>query len=463
MKKLFQKLTLLSVVGITGGTLASCINNSQEETSQEPEEAVVELDKNYKADLSILIPSGNENETTMIDNLIEAFNEDYPNITINKKNVSVSSYENTVRNQLAAKTLPDIVWSNSPDFYSLVGMKAVLPLNDYIEKAEVAGHFNFKNDYLTEYFDMGSSAGKYYCVPRSCDSVVTFYNKRLLREAGVNTDKIKNGWTWSDFESVLADYRNYLDTNPKMASKKDIYYCLDANLTSWLYTCYPMLRSFGGEVVNEKKEILLDSAETRETLNFCRDLALNKRYIPKSGASIGSSFDAGTSPFLFQSASISLFNNKKTLKGDIDIVSFPLIDQKNTPKIGSGIAGYCINSQSKEKAAAWQFIEKLMSYDGQQAMARGGLHLPSIRKDLQDLNDSTVEWVKGYETFNLAAYTYGGEYKVTTDFIGKVDTKYKANLDEAVKTMFDYSIKENKTIDQAIEIAVKNIKNAFKR
>ena len=104
-----------------------------------------------------------------------------------------------------------------------------------------------------------------------------------------------------------------------------------------------------------------------------------------------------------------------------------------------------------------------MSYDGQQAMARGGLHLPSIRKDLQDLNDSTVEWVKGYETFNLAAYTYGGEYKITTDFIGKVDTKYKANLDEAVKTMFDYSIKENKTIDQAIEIAVKNIKNAFKR
>lgn len=48
MKKLFQKLTLLSVVGITGGTLASCVNKPQENSSQEPEEAVVELDKNTK-------------------------------------------------------------------------------------------------------------------------------------------------------------------------------------------------------------------------------------------------------------------------------------------------------------------------------------------------------------------------------------------------------------------------------
>ena len=50
MKKLFQKLTLLSVVGITGGTLASCVNDSPKNSSEEPEEAVVELDKNYKAD-----------------------------------------------------------------------------------------------------------------------------------------------------------------------------------------------------------------------------------------------------------------------------------------------------------------------------------------------------------------------------------------------------------------------------
>ena len=38
MKKLFQKLTLLSVAGITGGTLASCVNNPQENSSEEPEE-----------------------------------------------------------------------------------------------------------------------------------------------------------------------------------------------------------------------------------------------------------------------------------------------------------------------------------------------------------------------------------------------------------------------------------------
>lgn len=457
--------TAIGVLGISLVALTGCMkvnnpggNEPGGNEPQKPEEISITLDSNYKCELSILIPNGNANEETMIDNLIKEFNLDYPNITFKKSYCSVNNYENTVRNQWIAETLPDIVWSNSPDFYSLVAQEIALPLNTYIEKSEQEGVFNFKEDFLTEYFDMGAVDGKYYCFPRSCDSVVTFYNKKLLKQAGVDTSLIKNGWTWTDFTTVLKQYRSYLDTT----TNKDTYYCLDANLTTRLSVCYPMLKSFGAEVVNSNKEILIDSPETREALNLARDL-MEKKYIVADSLTPGSSFETGTAPFLFQSSSISLFAERRELKGNIDIVSFPLIDNKQSPKIGSGIAGYCINGRTKEKTAAWLFLNKMLSKEGQNAMADGGLHLPSIRKDLQDYKNPEVHWGKGYETFNLDAYTYGGEYKIAADLFSIVDIKYKAKLDEAIRGMFADSIRIDKTVEDAIATCVKYLKNALRK
>ena len=142
----------------------------------------------------------------------------------------------------------------------------------------------------------------------------------------------------------------------------------------------------------------------------------NKKYIVADNTTPGSSFETGTAPFLFQSASVSLFAERRELKGNMDIVSFPLIMNHNTPKIGSGIAilkvGAATESEMKEKTAAWKFLAKMLSKEGQNAMARGGLNLPSIRKDLQDYTSNDVAWGGKYKDLNLSAYTYGGEYKV---------------------------------------------------
>lgn len=460
MNKQVKTLSLFGILAVLGFSLTSCVKTGGgggDKPDPEPEEVDITLDSDYQCEISLLIPGSNANETTMIDALIKEFNMDYPNITFSKNFVSTTNYENTVRNQWLSGTLPDIVWSNSPDFYSLVGNEIPLKLNPYIDAAEKEGTFNFKDDFLTEYFDMGAVDGNYYCFPRSCDSVVVFYNKKLLQTAGIDLSVVQNGWTMDQFNEVMRQYRTYLDGTPN----KDTYYCLDANLTNWLSVCYPILRSFGGEVVNSNKEVLLDSNETREALNFARDW-MEKGYIVPDGTTPGNSFEIGTAPFLFQSSSISLFAERRELKGNIDIVSFPLIQDHNTPKIGSGIAGYCINSKTKEKVACWKFLEKMLSKEGQNAMADGGLHLPSIRKDLQDYTNTEVKWGGEYTTYNLSAYTYGGEYKITADYLGLLDVKYKAKLDDGVRGMFADAIRKDKSVDQAISTAVKYLKNALK-
>lgn len=461
MNKKFKLLSILSLSFMSATLLSGCVTvkdpNNGGNNGGTDEPVSVELDSDYKCELSLLIPNGNANEEQMINELITEFNLDYPNITFKKNYLSVSNYENTVKNQWLANSLPDIVWSNSPDFYTLVAGEMCMPLNKYIEAEEEKGTFVFENDFLTEYFRMGAVDGKYYCFPRSCDSVVTFYNKKLLSQAGVDLSLIKNGWTWDTFMGVLETYRKYLDTTANAST----YYCLDANLTTWLSVCYPMLKSFGANIIDSNKNVLINSAETKECLSLVKDMS-NKKYIVADNTTPGSSFETGTAPFLFQSASVSLFAERRELKGNMDIVSFPLIMNHNTPKIGSGIAGYTINSKCKEKTAAWKFLAKMLSKEGQNAMARGGLNLPSIRKDLQDYASDDVAWGGKYKDLNLSAYTYGGEYKVSSDFLSLVDVKYKAKLDEAVRNMFAYATRFDKTVDDAVNSCEKALKNALK-
>lgn len=273
-----------------------------------------------------------------------------------------------MRNLFRTGSLDDIVWTNSPDVYYLADKNIATNLTPYIEASEEAGVFRLEEDFYQEFFDVAAVDGKQYAIPRSADSVVTFVNKDILKKAGVDLDPettlVKDGWSWADFMSVCAQVRTYLDNN----GMSDYYVC-DANLTAWLSTSYPVLRSYGrGYAGRIRAKAATHSPETRNACNGTARWWISS-YIVDTSKESASSFESGTSTFLFQSASISLFANRPALKGKIDLVSFPLIQEKNTPKIGSGIAGYSINVNAKNKDLCWAFLSHMLSYDGQQAMA----------------------------------------------------------------------------------------------
>jgi ABC-type glycerol-3-phosphate transport system substrate-binding protein len=452
-----KKIIVFLITAVLTVTMLNGCGNTRPNIDTDNYEVNLNIDKNIQAEISILIPSGNTNEQTMIDSLIAGFNEIYPNVNIEISYVSVNTYENNIKNLAGTGTLNDIVWSNSPDFYYLVDKNLVLNLNPYINASETANVFNFEEDFYKIFFDCGSLNGKLYTIPRSADSVVTFINKEILTAAGVDlnieTTVVKNGWTWDEFLSVCAKVRTYLDNNGKSTA-----YVLDANLTSWLSVCYPMLSAYGGDVVDDNGNIVINSNQAKECIEMVRYM-VEQRYICDSRNSSGSSYEAGTSAMLFQSASVSLFADRKALLGKADVVSFPLITNNNTPKIGCGIAGYAINKETAYKDICWAFLNYMLSYDGQQIMALNGLNLPSIRKDLADYK--TANWGKGYETLNLGAYLYGMEYKIDTQFLSKVDTKYKVDLTQALKDLFNNASNASKTIDDCLTTALRDCNDAI--
>lgn len=446
-----KRWTTLLVIMLFFSALTACGSVTTKPTQDDSFVPVINLPTETSANLRILIPGGNANETSMIEKAIEGFNLVYPNIQISLSYLAVNSYESTIRNQALAGSLADIVWTNSPDFYYLVSKNLAYPLNKYVELSEEAGIFDVDQDFYVEFFNIGSVDGNLYAIPRSADSVVTFYNKKILTEAGVDLNLLQDGWTWETFRGVCDQVRTYFDG--KGYSDR---YVLDANLTSWLSVNYPLLRSFGADVSDANGELTIDSANTRAALQMVRGL-VEDRIIVGTGVTSGSSFEAGTSAFLFQSASVSLFAHRRELEGNIDVVSFPLIG--DNPKIGSGIAGYSINANSTVKNEAWAFLNYLLSYDGQQDMGSAGLNLPSIRKDLADY--TTANWGQGYTELHLDSYLYGLEYKITADFLKNFDAKYKSDLDLALKDLFNNACNPGKTIEECIEIVVRDMEDAL--
>ncbi len=420
MKKSFKLLSLILAIACSLAFVGCGNNNGGDSGSSGNGDSsdggaayTVEFDlpATTTATIKVSIPD-NEPEKKKINAMIEAFNAKYPKITITTSTFTIDSYATTILQQGKAGLLADIVWCNSSNFYVPVASGYALNLNDYVKQAKEAGAFDYDADFTEAFKKMGKSGGNLYAIARSTDSVVTFYNKEILTTAGVDLSIFKNGWTWEDFLSVCQKLREYYDSIGQTKA-----YPIDANI-GWESVGYPIIKALGGEVFNEKGEFCLTKEVSDKVHAFIQELVA-KKYIPSANDST-TSFESGTGAMLFQSASLDVYQSKATHADKFDVVSFPLIGED--PQIGFGFAGYFVNNAVKKDQtklnAALAFMTYLMSYDGQQVMAeKGGLNLPSIRNDLSETNPDAKWCVQYKDKFNVAAYTYGGEYKLGVDFL----------------------------------------------
>ena len=443
-------ISLLAIMTLTVVILFGC--NPPQKVETDDYEANVIIDRNVSGELRILIPASTY-EQNMIDSAISGFKMLFPNVTVRTSTFQYNNYNATLMQLQSSNSLPDIIWTNTPDFAFLVGKGMILNLDKYINLSIDEGLFDI-NDFYEDYFDMGKIKGKQYVIPRSMDTIVTFINTEILTEAGVDlspeTTVVKNGWTWDDFLSVCDKVREHFDSQEKLDS-----YVIDQNVITWDSLIYPWLLSCNANLFDDNNNVIVNSEETAEALNMLKYLVDN-RYVAPSKVTAGSSYESGGSAMLFQSAAISHYADRSVLQGKCDIVSFPLMDKYDNAKIGAGIAGYTINARSnvQTRDIAWQFLLYMLSQEGQNALAEGGLNLPSIRKDLADYE--VAAWGSGYSDYNLSAYLYAPERKVAVDFVHKFDPELKTDLIQALIDMFE-------EVSNGLEIqeAITNCENAL--
>jgi len=123
-------------------------------------------------------------EGYIMSNLIEQFNKEHPNINVNEQPIEWIQYYNKLLTAIAAGDPPDIAvmhLSVLPD-YALRGVLS--PIGDCIpDKVE--------KDYLENIITPAKYDGKLYALPIDAHPIVLYYNKSVLREAGLADDSGK--------------------------------------------------------------------------------------------------------------------------------------------------------------------------------------------------------------------------------------------------------------------------------
>ncbi len=404
MKRIKFSALLLALIFIFVGVVGC---GQQEVNTPELDEGDLEnLSFDVTAEISVGV-APDPKEKQMINSLASEFNQIYPNVTV--KTITLQNeYLKEIGQRITAGTVPDIIFATSETGYALISNGHLENLEKCIAIEEKTNS-EWRNQFYESFMKFGQKNynGDQYVLPRSADRVVTHINKRILREAGVDMTKVVNGWTWEDFLDVCESVRTYFDNIGKTEQN-----VIDAYI-NWEAVMYPIMRSFGVEVFDKDGNVLLDkNNNAKAALDLMKNL-VDKRYIaPPNVDSASGNYEGGQGAMMFHSASAKKYYD--LLGEDYDLVTFPLIG--NDPKIGAGLAGYGISSYSSalKKAVAWKFLSFMMTKEGQEALADGGLTSMPIRKDLADY--TTNKWGKGLESVNLAAYSYKPEYNIASDF-----------------------------------------------
>lgn len=332
-------------------------------------------------------------EKEMMQAVIKAYQEHYPDEKISVVSIQ-GDYAQKIVNQASSGELPDVF----TNLDSLVGYLAkanvTLALDDYLAEANIS-----KDDFYPSVYNLGIYNGKTYMLPREYSHVVVYYNKTMLREAGVDlnpeTTKVKNGWTWADFIEVAQKC-------VKKVNNQIVQYGADLQL-NWPTTVMSYLYGKGGTLFSDDK--MSCTIDDQKTVAAYQEL---KGYVD-SGA-ITNVFKSGAPTFLSQS--VAMFCSvrpkanivNKTLGDDWDVVSFPAME--NVKTVGSGTVGYSVSNLSDKKERAVRFLMYMMSEEGMNVMASTGLVVPSRIA----LNTADAAW-RNYPNANINqdAFIYQSE------------------------------------------------------
>lgn len=139
---------------------------------------------------------GNDDRAERYNNLIEAFNEEYPNITINGNFTDFPSYWEKRQTEAAGGGLPD-VWQFSDSYlrqYAEPGfLLDISDLGEYID-------FEAFDESLRT---TGQLDGVQYSLPTGYSAWSIFQNDDVLAANGI--DPYQGGGDWSDYDEYMAD------------------------------------------------------------------------------------------------------------------------------------------------------------------------------------------------------------------------------------------------------------------
>ncbi len=127
--------------------------------------------------------------------VIDLYQKNYPNVTIEAETVGWGGYWDRINTQAAAGNLPDVMQHDYAYLLQFVGRNLMADLTPFVQSKTI----NLAGVDET-YLSGGRLGGKLYGISLGTNAVSLAYDPAILKKAGIPEPKAD--WTWADFERI---------------------------------------------------------------------------------------------------------------------------------------------------------------------------------------------------------------------------------------------------------------------
>lgn len=264
--KLFKKIAMCAMcLALALPVLAGCGGGS----------ALSAYDKEGNRTVKILVHvAASSEEGIAYKKRVDAFNEYYrdqkikASIEFKARSSGATGYETELTNLMNGGRMPDIITFDAPNAWNYAGTY-LAPMDEYVSQATV-------ND-IPEVSRNYGADGKLYGLPIQESSAGIYYNKDIMRRAGVLDEiqnyTVQNPWTFEQFKSVCQRIKDsgVLASGGYPVDMR-LYATEDETAT---YLLYPFVMATGGKMLSDDGKTAkgyLNSEQSVKGFRFLKDI-----------------------------------------------------------------------------------------------------------------------------------------------------------------------------------------------
>lgn len=403
------------VFGLSAILLGSVLTGCSSGTSSKDEAEQPDNAKSEKVEITLSGWGASPEEQSLLKQTLDEFEAKYPNISV-KLDVIADQYMDVLKTRLVGGEAADVFYLDAFEAPALIETGVLEPLDKYVtDDFEV-------NDFEKPLLEAFQLNGKTYGFPKDYSTLALFYNKTMLKEAGIDSPPK----TWSEIQEMS-----------KKLTKGDEVYGL--GVAPELARNYFIAESLGGHVVKDNKA----NFASKKVIEALQPI-IDQHNIAKTAASpkevganwTGEMFGQGKAAMVLEGNWSIPFLKNTFPDLDYGTAEVPTINGKKGTMAFT--VAYVMNKNSEKKDAAWKLISYLTGKEGMKTWTSKGFALPtrkSVAEELgYDKDKLRASLVKGasYATVwangtNLPIITNNFNNQFTSAFLGEQP------LDEALK------------------------------
>lgn len=300
--------------------------------------------------------------------LIDAFEADNPNISVEPLDIPSNGYGDKVTIMLASGDDTDVIaLKDMPTYSNYVQKKQIVNLISYIVKDKVN-----LNNYGGLAPNLKVNNG-YYALPYRSDYWLLFYNKDLFDKAKVPYPT--NNMTWTEFRN----------TAKKLTSGSGNNQVYGAYIHTWKSAVIDWAVADGkGKLTDGKYDFLKEAYNVFLPMQNVDKSIMPLGIAKTASASYKGQFETGKAAMVPMGTWFigSLISDKKAGLHNINwgVATIPHFDKAKQGSTFGNVTPVAINSASKNKDAAWKFVKFLGSEKAAIILAKNGV-MPAFRND----------------------------------------------------------------------------------